>query len=274
MMDSFSQRVFDNVERRSKAYHLSSGANNILCDDSNDELFTDNKEKENLLTMNSSVTTKVSLALYMFSYMMINLKTNDLLLLQHIDDSDFDTEGNISTILTERNDDSENIECGKLEIIYANSNVSNRTEGENTLNNNAVPSGRKPALPPKPSSRIGTASLSILKPKKGLVQSARAVFFDKNPLLKSPPGKRDPAEMSLKERLALFEKNKGSALIPKAPLAMSVSRKQIPCDSSSGNDQAKEPLLNSFILKSVIVQQNSNCMLNDAFICSRKYIFI
>lgn len=183
-------------------------------------------------------------------------------MLQHIDDSDFDTEGNI---LSDRHDDSENIDCEKLEIIYANSNIIKRNEGdglvENTLNNNAVPSGRKPALPPKPSSRIGTASLSILKPK-GLVQSARAVFFDKSPLLKSPPGKRDPAEMSLKERLALFEKNKGSALIPKAPLAMSVSTKQIHCGLNSSNDQAKEPLLNSTIPKSVIVQQNSNCMLN------------
>lgn len=196
--------------------------------------------------------------------------------MQHIDDSDFDTEGNIS-IFSERNDDSKNIDCGKLEIIYANSNVIKLNEGdglvENTLNNNAVPSGRKPALPPKPFSKIGTTSLSILKPK-GLVQSAKAVFFDKSPLLNSPPGKRDPAEMSLKERLALFEKNKGSALIPKAPLAMSVSTKQIHCDSNSCIDQAREPLLNSSILKSVNVQQSSNCMLNNARIFWRKHIFI
>lgn len=197
-------------------------------------------------------------------------------MLQHIDDSDFDTEGNIS-ILSERNDDSENIDCGNLEIIYANSNVIKRNEGdglvENTLNNNAVPSGRKPALPPKPSSRIGTTSLSILKPK-GLVQSAKAAFFDKSPLLKSPPGKRDPAEMSLKERLALFEKNKGSALIPKAPLAMSVSTKKIHSDLNSGNNQASEPLLNSSIPRSVIVQHNSKCMLNNVCLFLKKYIFI
>lgn len=133
---------------------------------------------------------------------------------------------------------------------------------ENALNNNAIPIGRKPALPPKPSNRFGSTSLSILRPK-GFVQSARAAFFDRSPLLKSPPGKRDPAEMTLKERLALFEKNKGSALVPKAALGMSVSAKQIMNDTKCGNDQSKIPLLpNAATMKTVIVHQTSNCMLN------------
>lgn len=188
-------------------------------------------------------------------------------LLQHIDERDFDTDGNIS-VLTERNSDeidahNNGIGNGKLEIIYANSNIIKRNEGdglvENALNNNAIPVGRKPALPPKPSSRFGSQSLSILRPKE-FVQSARAALFDRSPLLKSPPGKRDPAEMTLKERLALFEKNKGSALIPKAPLGMSVSAKQIMNDTKIGLDQAKMPLLpNAGTMKSVIVHQTSNC---------------
>lgn len=40
--------------------------------------------------------------------------------------------------------------------------------------------------------------------------------------------KKDPAEMTLMERMALFERNKGEPpLIPKAPLSMSVSKKQL-----------------------------------------------
>lgn len=38
---------------------------------------------------------------------------------------------------------------------------------------------------------------------------------------------KDPAEMSLSERKALFERNKGEALIPKAPLTMSVPTKKL-----------------------------------------------
>lgn len=38
---------------------------------------------------------------------------------------------------------------------------------------------------------------------------------------------KDPAEMSLSERMALFEKNKGEALIPKAPLTLSVPTKKL-----------------------------------------------
>ncbi|XP_063982129.1 anillin-like isoform X2 [Diachasmimorpha longicaudata] len=38
---------------------------------------------------------------------------------------------------------------------------------------------------------------------------------------------KDPAEMTLSERMALFEKNKGEALIPKAPLTLSVPAKKL-----------------------------------------------
>jgi hypothetical protein len=38
---------------------------------------------------------------------------------------------------------------------------------------------------------------------------------------------KDPAEMTLSERKALFERNKGEALIPKAPLTMSVPTKML-----------------------------------------------
>ncbi|XP_008546672.1 anillin isoform X2 [Microplitis demolitor] len=38
---------------------------------------------------------------------------------------------------------------------------------------------------------------------------------------------KDPAEMSLSERMAMFERNKGEALIPKAPLSLPVSTKKL-----------------------------------------------
>lgn len=75
---------------------------------------------------------------------------------------------------------------------------------------------------------------------KGLV-SGRTAIFEKSERSNGGAGasgnsagggaskqqQKDPAEMSLKERLALFEKNKGSALIPKAALGMAPSAKQI-----------------------------------------------
>uniref|UniRef100_A0ABD2WMP4 PH domain-containing protein n=1 Tax=Trichogramma kaykai TaxID=54128 RepID=A0ABD2WMP4_9HYME len=61
-------------------------------------------------------------------------------------------------------------------------------------------------------------------PKSSLVQSpgsvlSKASMFETKG---STPKTKDPTEMTLSERKALFERNKGEALIPKAPLTMSV----------------------------------------------------
>lgn len=65
---------------------------------------------------------------------------------------------------------------------------------------------------------------------RGMV-SGRAALFETQSTVSNISSTRsqqkDPAEMSLKERMALFEKNKGQALIPKAPIAISVGSKQI-----------------------------------------------
>lgn len=86
----------------------------------------------------------------------------------------------------------------ETEMIYANSNVIGCSEVDSVyrkVKNISVPSGRKPALPPKPPKRLG------------FVHNACVAIFDR----KSPQNRKDPAEMSLKERLALFEeKNKAS----------------------------------------------------------------
>lgn len=94
----------------------------------------------------------------------------------------------------------------ETEMIYANGNVIKRSEMESIsskVKNISVPLGRKPALPPKPPNRL---QLTNMKPK-GFVHNACVAIFDR----KSPQSKKDPAEMSLKERLALFEeKNKST----------------------------------------------------------------
>lgn len=177
-----------------------------------------------------------------------------------------DTDDNVS-VLTERNkEENERNVCHngnvspnqRPETIYANSNVIKRNGTmDSSFNNNAIPVGRKPALPPKPSSRAQTNTSKT----KQFVQTACAAIV---PLLKSPPAKRDPAEMSLKERLAMFEKNKGSALMPKAPLGMSVPVKQK--HKQTNNDQAKAPLLYGTI-RSVSCVQRSNCKWQFFFQC-------
>ncbi|XP_057335308.1 anillin-like isoform X2 [Microplitis mediator] len=55
---------------------------------------------------------------------------------------------------------------------------------------------------------------------------------------------KDPAEMSLSERMAMFERNKGEALIPKAPLSLPVSTKKLMecqkvCNQTSTDQRSK-----------------------------------
>lgn len=45
------------------------------------------------------------------------------------------------------------------------------------------------------------------------------------------PKAKDPAEMSLQERKALFEKNKGAAIVPKAPFGQAPSAKSLHGDN-------------------------------------------
>lgn len=85
------------------------------------------------------------------------------------------------------------------------------------------------------SSQSGKSDVTVTK---GLVSGRTAIFEKSDRSNGGTSGngigggepkhpQKDPAEMSLKERLALFEKNKGTALIPKAALGMAPSAKQI-----------------------------------------------
>ncbi|XP_014204655.1 anillin-like isoform X2 [Copidosoma floridanum] len=62
-----------------------------------------------------------------------------------------------------------------------------------------------------------------LQSSPGSVLSKASMFESKGSATKT----KDPAEMTLSERKALFERNKGEALIPKAPLTMSVPTKML-----------------------------------------------
>ncbi|XP_053618181.1 anillin isoform X2 [Plodia interpunctella] len=82
----------------------------------------------------------------------------------------------------------------------------------------------KPEVPDKP---VIASPLKKLAPKlNGNVDRnsvlSRAAMFEAG-----SPRAKDPAEMSLRERKALFEKNKGAAIVPKAPFGMAPSVKTL-----------------------------------------------
>lgn len=133
-------------------------------------------------------------------------------------------------------------------MIYANSNVINCNGSDSVSSNQncAVPSGRKPALPPKPK-----PPKFELNKSKGFVQTARAAIFDR----KSPSNK-DPAELSLKERLALFEKNKGIILLPKTvSLTKAMPLKPATTVERNCSEQADEPLIQNTPTKDVKIDE-------------------
>lgn len=107
------------------------------------------------------------------------------------------------------------------------SNVSKPPTGTTTINKGAIP---KTETKQQPTQKVDV--------KRGLVSGRAAIFETSAPrgacstTTSASPSKKqkDPAEMSLKERMALFEKNKGTALIPKAALGMAPSAKQIMAD--------------------------------------------
>lgn len=99
---------------------------------------------------------------------------------------------------------------------------SNSSKGSNTpekmiKNTNTASSSRLP--------RFGyNGSPKDIVQSSGSVLSKASMFEAKNTDAKA----KDPAQMTLAERMALFERNKGEApLIPKAPLTMSIPPKKL-----------------------------------------------
>lgn len=81
----------------------------------------------------------------------------------------------------------------------------------------------------KPAAEKGSPVIKRCAPKyngnvdRSSVLSKAAMFEAGSPKAKE----KDPAEMSLRERKALFEKNKGTAIIPKAPFGQAPSIKTL-----------------------------------------------
>ncbi|XP_055306773.1 uncharacterized protein LOC129571040 [Sitodiplosis mosellana] len=141
----------------------------------------------------------------------------------------------------------------KTEMVYANSNVIRRSEVESSVKTISVPLGRKPALPPKPPKRLELKNAR----QKGFVHNACAAIFDRM----SPPDRKDPAEMSLKERLALFEKkNKVNTFIPKMSQDISTSGKQL-CARNT-EDQIMAPLISSATIVENKFEMSSSIMIS------------
>uniref|UniRef100_A0A182PM21 PH domain-containing protein n=1 Tax=Anopheles epiroticus TaxID=199890 RepID=A0A182PM21_9DIPT len=118
------------------------------------------------------------------------------------------------------------------------SSVSSTSRERNTTQADQAEEVKKSAVTSSTSTtqqkKVGVAGAP--KPAGGLV-SGRAALFEKSSgrrqsILK--PGQKDPAEMSLKERMAIFEKNKGAALVPKAAFGISPSIRQITGQKESG----------------------------------------
>lgn len=102
----------------------------------------------------------------------------------------------------------------------ANSSRSNDSKvfntPENVISANTISSSRLP------SRTLFSGSPKTLIQPSGSVLSKASMFEAKN-----TESKKDPAQMSLAERMAFFERNKGEALIPKAPLTMSIPPKKL-----------------------------------------------
>jgi actin-binding protein anillin len=71
--------------------------------------------------------------------------------------------------------------------------------------------------------RVGSPRRGDSSPKTGSVLH-KAAFFESSPTKKNG---KDPAELSVAERLAMFERNRGQALIPKAAFSMPVPTKYL-----------------------------------------------
>lgn len=140
-------------------------------------------------------------------------------------------------------------ESSNDKLVYDYNNEQNK---ETNDSRKPEPQPRAVNKPPAvvPGSEIEkTETASVSKPvgnvAKGLVSGRAAIFETQShsnvTSYSSRSNQKDPAEMSLKERMALFEKNKGHALIPKAPLGISASAKQIMGDPKAKSKPQTPP---------------------------------
>lgn len=117
-------------------------------------------------------------------------------------ESDKQSETNVDNMRTDHDNSDE------LENIYANTQIYVNTNmlGTNDYANAncTIPVGRRPALPPKPSSQVHTLKIRNRSTTATATATGRQTMPRPN---NEYPMQKDPAEMSLKERLAMFEQS-------------------------------------------------------------------
>lgn len=133
----------------------------------------------------------------------------------------------------------------------ANSSRSNDSKVFNTPEN-VVKSAHTTSSSRLPSRPLFSGSPKTLIQPSGSVLSKASMFEAKNTESKA----KDPAQMSLAERMALFERNKGEALIPKAPLTMSIPPKKL----QEKNKQSNSGIYNSKNIRSLYDLSNNNIL--------------
>ncbi|CAK9825438.1 scra [Anthophora retusa] len=131
-------------------------------------------------------------------------------------------QGTITTIHEEKH--GRKVEDSPKNINSKNSNTPEKTSRNTASNTNGS------RLTPRFGFNGSPKSPSQSSP--GSVLSKASLFESKNAEAKA----KDPTQMSLSERMALFEKNKGEApLLPKAPLTMSIPPKKLQEKDKSGS---------------------------------------
>lgn len=132
-------------------------------------------------------------------------------------------------------------ESSTSKLVYDYKDRPKHEKQETESNEKALVKVTKPRAPevPGPSRERQMTAPQPSKPlakkpeiSKGLVSGRAAMFESSKPRHSILKNQKDPAEMSLKERLAIFEKNKGQALVPKAAFGISPSIRQITGDNS------------------------------------------
>ncbi|XP_076387570.1 anillin isoform X2 [Megachile rotundata] len=115
-------------------------------------------------------------------------------------------------------------------------NVSSKNCNTPEKTKNAMPSTSGTRLAPRYG--YNSSPKSPVQSSPGSVLSKASLFESKNSETKA----KDPTQMTLSERMALFEKNKGEPpLLPKAPLTMSIPPKKLQeKDKNNSSSGAKE----------------------------------
>ncbi|KZC05380.1 Actin-binding protein anillin [Dufourea novaeangliae] len=149
----------------------------------------------------------------------------------------------------------------KISSKTVNAKSSNTPE---KTSRNATPSTSSSRLAPRFGFNNSPKSPGQSSP--GSVLSKASLFESKNTEAKV----KDPAQMSLSERMALFEKNKGEApLLPKAPLTMSVPPKKLQEKEKTGHANngglSTQELENNILRNTHLERQRELDMLRSRF---------